>query len=186
LDIIAPIVDFNNMPIRKNGEIALGVGSGYVFKGIGERGKDGKVVFEDHSKSGEFVLAVMELWLEALHGKSLLSRGKMIVHPIGCKRSYTPDDQELDVNIPTTLGGVCMIHDGGNTGSTTKSAFIAKYILEKMHTASTSKLDREEMRTIFSDLRLELAKTAEHIPERRWKKLSQTLQKKIEESKNLH
>ena len=164
LATIAPIVDFNNMPINKGGEWVLGVGSGYVFKGLALRGKSGKVVFPDHSQSEPFVLAVMELWLEALHGKKLL--GEMIIHPVGCKRSYTPDDKELDVNLPTASGGLCMIHDGGNTGSTTKSPFIAKYILEKMRVGSEAD---------FSDIRAKLAKTPDQMPASRWKELSETL-----------
>ena len=179
LDTIAPIVDFNNMPIKKDGEFLLGVGSGYVFKGLAERDNKGKVSFPAHQNSELFVLAVMELWLEALHGKKLLSQSEIIIHPIGCKRNYTPDDQELDVNIPTTLGGVCIIDGGGNTGSTTKSSFIAKYIIEKMQTASAQKMDAEEMRNIFPKLRKKLAKTAEQIPASRWEELSEMLNKKV-------
>ncbi|MBI3573575.1 NAD(P)-binding protein [Candidatus Kaiserbacteria bacterium] len=167
---IAPIVDFNNMPINKDGKWVLGVGSGYVFKGLAERGKSGKVVFRDHSQSEPFVLAVMELWLEALHGKELL--GEMVIHPVGCKRSYTPDDKELDVNLPTTSGGICMIHDGGNTGSTTKSPFIAKYIVEKMKKASSEVMDGKAMQETFPILRESLGKTPEEIPASRWKELS--------------
>ncbi len=177
---IAPIVDFNNMPIRKNGKTLLGVGSGYVFKGVAERGKDGKVVFEDNPNSERFVLAVMELWLEALHGKTLLSKGKLVIHPKGCKRSYTPNDQELDINLPTTSGGVCMIHDGGNTGSTTKSSFIANYIVEKMRMVSRSEMDLETMHNAFLELRQKLAKTAEQVSTSRWKELSAMLNREIE------
>ncbi len=174
LNSIAPIVDFNNMPIRKDGKTLLGVGSGYVFKGLAERDAKGKVSFRDHRDSELFVLAVMELWLEALHGKELLSQGKTIVHPIGCKRSYTPDDQELDVNLPTVLGGVCMIHDGGNTGSTTKSAFIASYIVEKMKMASAP-MNSEVMKAEFGALRARMGKTPEQVPTGRWQELSSQL-----------
>lgn len=171
---IAPIVDFNNMPIIKNGETLLGVGSGYVFKGVAERGKDGKVIFEDNPSSGLFVLTVMELWLEALHGKELLSTGSIVIHPIGCKRSFTPTDQELDVNLQTESGGLCMIHDGGNTGSTTKSPFIAKYILEKMKIASTYSMDAKNA-GVFSEIRKGLSKSAYQVPTHRWEELSRIL-----------
>ncbi|MGH7882294.1 MAG: hypothetical protein ACREN8_05240 [Candidatus Dormibacteraceae bacterium] len=125
--------------------------------------------------SGQFVLTVMELWLEALHGKELLSSGIITVHPIGCKRSYTPNDQELDVNLPTTSGGVCMIHDGGNTGSTAKSPFIAHYIVQKMRMFSAIVMGGETMRENFSGLRQQLAKTVEQVPSHRWKELSTTI-----------
>lgn len=176
LDDIAPIVDFNNMPIRRNGQTSLGVGSGYVFKGVAKRGNDGRVEFKDTSKSGKFVLTVMELWLEALHGKELVSA--MTMHPVGCKRSYTPNDEELDVNIPTKSGGLCMIHDGGNTGSTTKSPFIAEYILEKMGVASKTGMEVVKVGE-FSELRTGLGRSAKDIPGSRWKGLSDDLNREV-------
>ncbi len=174
LKTIAPIVDFNNMPIKKDGKNLLGVGSGYVFKGLAKRGENGKVFFPEDVQSELFVLAVMELWLEALHGKELLSKAKMIIHPVGCKRSYTPDDQELDVNLPTAQGGLCMIHDGGNTGSTTKSPFIANYILQKMK-AVTAPIDVQVMQMNFAKLRQSMGKSPDDVPTKRWEELSASL-----------
>ncbi|MGH7882293.1 MAG: NAD(P)-binding protein [Candidatus Dormibacteraceae bacterium] len=46
LRYISPIVDFNNMPIRKNGQTLLGVGSGYVFKGLRNEAKRAKSYFK--------------------------------------------------------------------------------------------------------------------------------------------
>lgn len=175
LDMLAPIVDFNNMPLLIKGQSYLGVGSGYVFKGLAERGNDGKVFFSEDLKSEIFVLAVMSLWLEALHGKTLIKEEDIVVHPVGCKRSYTINDKELDVNIPTSLGGVCMIEGGGNTGSTTKSPFIAKYILNKMQAASKQGLSKEAMLKKFAIIRTELSKSADEVPTSRWDSLTETL-----------
>lgn len=176
---ISPIIDFNNMPIYQNGSVSLGVGSGYIFKGLGQRGKSKKIEFINDADSEKFVLKVMELWLEALHGKEWINKGKLVVHSIGCKRSFTPTDEELDINLRTSFGGICMIHDGGNTGSTTKSSFIADYILEKMRLSSHFAFDYAKLVQIFQDLRHRLARSVNDISLSRWNKLSQQLQEAI-------
>jgi hypothetical protein len=44
----------------------------------------------------------------------------------GCLRSWSPDDRELREILPTTAGGALLIEGGGNTGSATKSPFLAQ------------------------------------------------------------
>lgn len=178
LSAIAPIVDFNNMPIHKNGTVSLGVGSGYIFKGLAECDATGRACFTNDAMSEEFTLIVMELWLEALHGKRLLTDGaKTVVHRKGCKRSWTPNDRELDVNLPTISGGLCMMHDGGNTGSTTKSPFIAAYALAKIARA-------EKAGQGFAPLRRSLGKSVEEIGPEQWEKLTAKLARVLVEAQN--
>jgi hypothetical protein len=178
LSQIAPIVDFNNMPLRAGNMVSLGVGSGYIFKGLAE--SDPKlpgVMFAENVKSEQFTLTVMELWLEALHGKKLLRKGsRLIVHPTGCKRSWTADDRELDVNLPTASGGLCMIHDGGNTGSTTKSPFIAGYALRKIALTKRSEIPSTDA---LQELRESLGAKEEEIGPRQWRHLTQKLSRAV-------
>ena len=49
-----------------------------------------------------------------------------------CVRSFTPDDAELDVALPTEYGGVALLEGGGNTGTTNKAPFIAARAVERM------------------------------------------------------
>lgn len=171
---IAPIVDFNNMPINNQGKMILGVGSGYIFKGLAERKENNKVIFTNNKTSEQFTLLIMELWLEALHGKKLLTEDtKIVIHKEGCKRSWTPTDKELDINIPTSEGGLCMIHDGGNTGSTTKSPFIAEYVLCKIKLAS------KQASFSYDKLRYSLGKSSKDICSDDWAKLLNKLDKAV-------
>jgi hypothetical protein len=173
----ATIIDFNIMPIQKNDKVSLGVSSGYIFKGVAQRDETGKINFINNEISELYILTVMELWLEALYGKKLLTEGtKIIIHPKGCKRSWTPSDQELDINFPTISGGLCMIYDGGNTGSATKSPFIAEYTLQKNRGAKNNKQN-------FLDIRNSLGKTAEEIGVDQWEELTQNLDIVVEKAK---
>jgi hypothetical protein len=115
----------------------------------------------------------MELWLEALHGYDLLRHGTDIVrHREGCKRSWTFDVAELDVNLPTASGGLCMIHDGGNTGSTTKAPFISACVLRKIATCSGQP---QSLAQRCHDVRKEMGKTAVQIGRARWQEPTQSL-----------
>jgi glycine/D-amino acid oxidase-like deaminating enzyme len=179
LTAIAPIVDFNNMPVRLPGSVAVGISSGYVYKGLGERdGATGAVVFPDVERAEAFTLIVMELWQEALHGYEMLRYGTEIVrHRRGCKRSWTFDDVELDVNLPTASGGLCMIHDGGNTGSTTKAPFISAYVLQKIATCAGW---QQSLAQRCHDLRERMGKTAAQVPPHQWQALTHWLGRAVD------
>lgn len=132
LGTLAPIVDFNNMPIQHGDKKILGVGSGYIFKGFAHADKNGKSTFQNDEKSETFMLTIMELWLDVLHGRDVLNTGSMTAHKQGCKRSWTLGDAEIDLNLGTNDGGVCGIRGGGNTGDTSKSLMVARYNTELM------------------------------------------------------
>lgn len=166
---IAPIVDFNNMPIYDKHGTSLGIGSGYVFKGLPYADAQGKPSFTTHEASEKFTLTVMELWLEALHGKALLDTGQLVAHPVGCKRSWMADDRELDINYPTQDGGVMAIRAGGNTGDTTKSPFIAAYNIALMQASDKAACTKEELPEQASFHRNILRKTARDLTPSKWR-----------------
>jgi hypothetical protein len=190
---VAPIVDFNIMPIySEDGKAALGIGSGYIFKGLAEPDAKGRPAFlQDKNlkkyvqRSEKFVLALMELWLQALYGKELLDTGEMKIWKTGCKRSWTPDDQEVDRNNPTTEGGVLAIRGGGNTGDTTKSTFVAEYNLALLQAVDELQTEGKEItQRIISetarDVRASLRKKPEEVD---FAKLTAELKKKVAAAK---
>ncbi|MEO0606198.1 MAG: asparaginase, partial [Myxococcota bacterium] len=161
---VAPIVDFNNMPLRTSRGWALGVGSGYLFEGIAVPDAAGRPCFADSATERAFTLLVMQLWLEVLHGDSLLS-GSVVAHERGCRRSWTHDDRELDLNLPTTEGGVFGLRGGGNTGDTTKSAFVARYNVALLE-AATGRADTLD--ATARDLRAAMAREASDLDAPHW------------------
>ena len=178
LSDICPTIDFNNMPIRKNGMSILGCGSGYTFLGLAERSQGGRSMFPESTKAQEFTQLVMQLALEALYGKGLLESGSIKVRKRGCKRSWTPMDNELDVNRVTKDGGLLMIHGGGNTGSTTKAPFISHYILKKLdEIALNPERDHQELQAVFNGLRTQLADVS--VSPQQWAEKELVLQRSV-------
>jgi len=187
---IAPIVDFNIMPIySEDGKVTLGAGSGYIFKGLPEPDEKGDPKFEGDKdlRSQQFVLALMKLWLVVLYGTELLPIEKMNDLHKGCKRSWTINDKEIDRNIITADGGVLAIRAGGNTGDTTKSTFVAEYniallqAVDKMQ-ADGKKVTQKAIREIGRDARKSLRKKPEEVD---FEKLTAELDKKVADAKIL-
>ena len=112
-----PVVDLNISPIiGRFGQQLLLIGGGYLFVG--------KVPFElPHEaellmESDIHRVAKMyfgSVYLRAQSAGTLKQSGRI------CVRSFTPDDAELDVLLPTTGGGIAIMQGGGNTGTTTKA-----------------------------------------------------------------
>jgi hypothetical protein len=129
---ISPTVDFNIMPIYSGTEAKIGVGSGYVFTGIGTREEGGKIQFADSEKAQEFTQVMMQLWLAALYGEELLNECKMNVIKKPCTRSWTPQDMDNFLSLVTTDGGKAVFAGGGNTGTATKSPVEAERVLAEI------------------------------------------------------
>lgn len=185
LSDIVPIVDFNNMPIRKDGALTLGVGSGYIYKGMAYNDeKTGELTFSNNPEAEKFVLTVMELWLEVLHGKELLEQGTLKAHDKGCKRSWSINDKEMEIALPTKDGGVMVISGGGNTGCTTKSTLVAKVIVELMNAVQqAAKTTEERLREAYQEIRQEAAQTVEGMGADYWERKTEALGKAVEKAK---
>jgi len=157
-DVVAPVVDFNNMPLPGP---SLGVGSGYVFEGV-PTGEDAPR-FVPSERARRVTLLTIQLWLEALHGHDLLSCGRIVEHGTVCRRSWTADDREIDIQIPTDAGGILGVRGGGNTGDTTKSTLIARYNVELLDAASESGIDNGR------EIRRALGKSASDLGPQHWR-----------------
>lgn len=123
---LALLVDFNIMPLRRGS--SLGVGSGYVFAGLARREGDA-LAFGDTDGARRLTQVLMRLWLAALYGRGLPQRIAALPH--GCRRSWSWDDREWDVCLPTVSGGVLSVHGGGNTGTTSKAPYVARELVAR-------------------------------------------------------
>jgi len=129
---ISPTVDFSIMPIYSGTEAKIGVGSGYVFTGIGTRKEGGEIQFADSTKAQEFTQVMMQLWLAALYGEELLNECKMNVIKKPCTRSWTPQDMDKFLSLVTTDGGKAFFAGGGGTGTATKSPVEADRVVAEI------------------------------------------------------
>ncbi len=108
----------------------------------------------------------------------------------GCIRSWTPNDRELSVLLPTALGGVAIIDGGGNTGSTTKAPFVSKTAINFTQSldkteAKPGRLDAEELRTRYRQIRASLRRTKEDLPTSQWQRLENALNEAIAAAKSM-
>lgn len=102
----------------------------------------------------------------------------------GCIRSWTPNDRELSVLLPTALGGVAIIDGGGNTGSTTKAPFVSKTAIKFTQILDQAEvkpvcLDAEELQTTYHQVRASLRRTRDNLPASQWQRLENELNEAI-------
>lgn len=103
----------------------------------------------------------------------------------GCIRSWTPDDRELRVMIPTALGGVALIDGGGNTGSTTKALFVSKTAiaftksLDELGTLP-ERLGQPQLQADYEQIRASLRQTKEDLSTAHWQQLEDQLNEAIQ------
>lgn len=198
------IADLNIMPkVNADGSWELVIGSGYLFVGIypfeadleiGEPRPDQKL---EASRQAQvrlaealalraFVQVVSRVYDLQIDLESVLdgTDDQFDIPSKGCVRSWTPDDQELNVILPTTDGGVVFIDGGGNTGSTTKAPFNSKTLLKfvqslegaSSHHIAGMPTDLEER---YASIRCMLRKGREEISATRWQVLEDHLNEAV-------
>lgn len=190
------ICDLNVMPKHNpDGSWELVIGSGYLFVGVypfeGDAiiGQQSDMTTE--AKRQAQIQLVEELAIRAF--AQVVSRVYDLPIDIdavlagthdfidlpsrGCIRSWTPDDRELRVLIPTALGGVTLIDGGGNTGSTTKAPFVSRTAI-----TFTRSLDAngelpplEQLQTHYEQVRASLRRTKEDLSTADWQQLEAAL-----------
>jgi len=198
------ICDLNVMPkFNSDGSWELVIGSGYLFVGtypfkgdsimgqplpdsIAEADRQTQIKFAEELAIRAFAQVVSRVYDLNIDIDSVLSG----VHDYidfpskGCVRSWTPDDRELRVLIPTVLGGVAIVDGGGNTGSTTKAPFVSKtairftQALDELDTTSDL-LDLNELQSHYEQIRASLRRTKEDISSAQWQRLENALNESI-------
>jgi len=191
------IADLNIMPkVNADGSWDLVIGSGYLFVGIypfeadlemGEARSDqaremarlAQVQLAEELALRAFVQVVSQVYhLEIDIDAVIAGQDEWIDLPSkGCVRSWTPDDQELRVILPTTSGGIAFIDGGGNTGSTTKAPFISKTLVTLLQSLAVA-APQSAIPTLaerYEAIRCQLRKRAEEITTERWQTLEDAL-----------
>lgn len=194
------ICDLNVMPKHNpDGSWELVIGSGYLFVGtypfegdailgqplpdaIAEADRQTQIQFAEELAIRAFAQVVSRVYQVEIDVDAVLAG----THPFidlpsqGCIRSWTPDDRELRVLLPTMLGGVTIIDGGGNTGSTTKAPFVSKTAVRfaqsvDMYDAEVEMHNLQNLQTHYEQLRASLRRTKDALPTSRWQQLEDAL-----------
>lgn len=198
------ICDLNVMPkFNSDGSWDLVIGSGYLFVGtypfegdsimgqplpdsIAEADRQAQIKFAEELAIRAFAQVVSRVYDLNIDIDSVLAgTHDYIDFPSkGCVRSWTPDDRELRVLIPTALGGVAIVDGGGNTGSTTKAPFVSKTAIR--FTQALDALDTKpyllglnELQSHYEQIRASLRRTKEDISSVQWQHLEDALNESI-------
>lgn len=194
------ICDLNVMPKHNSdGSWELVIGSGYLFVGTypfegdllmgqplpdaaAEADRQTQIQLVEELAIRAFTQVVSRVYdLEIDLDAVLAGTHEFIDLPSkGCIRSWTPDDRELRVLIPTASGGVSMIDGGGNTGSTTKAPFISKTAVTFTRSldalgANPTSMDLEQLEACYEQIRSSLRRTKQDILVSRWQQLEDAL-----------
>lgn len=191
--VISPLVDFNIMPIVKKNVFQLGVGSGYIYLGFCQIDQKDKSQHLYHQRSRHFVHLLMQMWLEILYGKSSLQKSNLKIISQFCKRSWTYNDEELDISYLTGGCGLLTICGGGNTGSTTKAIFIADYVIEKIKFTEANYshlLENHDLSCAlnirkFQEVRSNMGLTADQVTCEKWAKKVDQLDSVLRKARKL-
>jgi len=198
------ICDLNIMPKHNaDGSWELVIGSGYLFVGtypfegdsilgqplpdaIAEAERQTQIQFVEELAIRAFAQVVSRVYdLEIDVDAVMAGTHDYIDLPSqGCVRSWTPNDRELSVLLPTALGGVTIIDGGGNTGSTTKAPFVSKTAIKFTQFLDQTEvkpghLDTEELKTCYHQIRASLRRTKEDLPTSQWQRLEDALNEAI-------
>lgn len=198
------ICDLNVMPkYNSDGSWELVIGSGYLFVGtypfegdsimgqpfldvIAEADRQTRIRFVEELAIRAFAQVVSRVYDLNIDIDSVLTGTHEYIDlpSKGCVRSWTPDDRELRVLMPTTLGGVAIVDGGGNTGSTTKAPFVSKTAIR--FTQSLDALDTKpdllnlnELQSHYEQIRASLRRTKEDISGAQWQCLEDALNESI-------
>jgi glycine/D-amino acid oxidase-like deaminating enzyme len=198
------ICDLNVMPKHNSdGSWELVIGSGYLFVGtypfegdsvmgqplpdaIAEADRQTRIKFVEELAIRAFAQVVSRVYDLNIDIDSVLTGTHAYIDlpSKGCVRSWTPDDRELRVLMPTTLGGVAIVDGGGNTGSTTKAPFVSKtairfaQALDALDTKSDL-LGLNELQAHYEQIRASLRRTKEDISSAQWQRLENALNESI-------
>jgi glycine/D-amino acid oxidase-like deaminating enzyme len=198
------ICDLNIMPKHNSdGSWELVIGSGYLFVGtypfegdsilgqplpddIAEAERQTQIQFVEELAIRAFAQVVSRVYdLEIDVDAVMAGTHDYIDLPSqGCVRSWTPNDRELSVLLPTALGGVTIIDGGGNTGSTTKAPFVSKTAIKFTQFLDQTEvkpghLDTEELKASYHQIRASLRRTKEDLPTSQWQRLEDALNEAI-------
>ena len=197
------VADLNIMPkFNSDGSWELVIGSGYLFVGIYpfeadlelgepqpiaalEQQRRARVQLAEELALRAFVQVVermynLEIDLEAVRAGT---HPQIDLPSRGCVRSWTPDDNELRVILPTAQGGILLIDGGGNTGSTTKAPFnseVARQFVQSLDAATGPLPPLATLEASYAAMRGSLRRTREQLPAERWQELEDTLNASIE------
>lgn len=198
------ICDLNVMPkYNSDGSWELVIGSGYLFVGtypfegdsimgqslpdsIAEADRQTQIKFVEELAIRAFAQIVSRVYDLDININSVLAgtHDYIDLPSKGCVRSWTPDDRELRVLIPTALGGVAIVDGGGNTGSTTKAPFVSKTAIcftQSLDVLDTKPelLDLIELQSRYERIRASLRRTKEDISSAQWQCLEDALNESI-------
>jgi hypothetical protein len=199
------ICDLNVMPKHNpDGSWELVIGSGYLFVGtypfegdavlgqplpdaIAEADRQTQIQFVEELAIRAFAQVVSRVYDLNLDLDTVLAGTHEFIDlpSKGCVRSWTPDDRELRVLIPTALGGVALIDGGGNTGSTTKAPFVSKTAIRFAESldgeaAHSSDVSLQELQTRYEHIRASLRRTQDDLPAAQWQRLEDALNDAIQ------
>jgi glycine/D-amino acid oxidase-like deaminating enzyme len=203
------ICDLNVMPKHNSdGSWELVIGSGYLFVGtypfegdsimgqplpdaIAETDRQTQIKFVEELAIRAFAQVVSRVYDLNIDVDSVLAgtHDYIDLPSKGCIRSWTPDDRELRVLVPTTLGGVTIVDGGGNTGSTTKAPFVSKtaiYFTQSLDALDTKPelLDLNELQARYEQIRASLRRTKENISSSQWQRLEDALNEAIKSAQS--
>ncbi|MEM9214188.1 MAG: FAD-dependent oxidoreductase [Cyanobacteria bacterium P01_F01_bin.150] len=198
------ICDLNVMPKHNaDGSWELVIGSGYLFVGtypfegdaimgqplpdaVKEGDRQTQIQFVEELAIRAFAQVVSRVYdLDIDMDAVLAGTHDYIDLPSnGCVRSWTPDDKELRVLMPTVAGGMAIIDGGGNTGSTTKAPFVSQSMIRFTQaidkTVKPMEMGQEVLQTFYEDIRASLRRTVDDLPKSRWQELEDALNAAVE------
>lgn len=193
----AQVTDINAMAHCHGGTWDLICGSGYGFVGVYPGEGDGDPPQAPQDAQGRqqqrtaqtaealMVQALVEV-VQRVYGLDLDAQAilggtdpQVDLPSRGCLRSWTPDDRELRTLLPTTTGGLLVIHGGGNTGSTTKAPFISQVALALAHHWDDQPPPWASLAATYEALRQRHRKTPQHLPPTQWQQLEDNLHRAI-------
>ncbi|MFM7426388.1 MAG: FAD-dependent oxidoreductase [Elainella sp.] len=197
------ICDLNVMPKHNpDGSWELVIGSGYLFVGtypfegdavmgqplpeaIAEADRQTQIRFVEELAIRAFAQVVERVYHLDIDIDAVLAgtHDYIDLPSKGCIRSWTPDDRELRVLLPTALGGVTIIDGGGNTGSTTKAPFVSQAAVQFTQYLDAANLQPElqpesNLQTLearYEQIRASLRRTQADLPVFQWQKLENDL-----------
>lgn len=194
------ICDLNVMPKHNaDGSWELVIGSGYLFVGlypfagdsimgqplpeaIAEADRQTQIQFVEELAIRAFAQVVSRVYDLKIDIDSVLAGTHEFIDlpSKGCVRSWTPDDRELRVLMPTALGGITIIDGGGNTGSTTKAPFVSKTAIRFTQAldalnAKPDLLDLNTLQADYEQIRASLRRTKEDISSDQWQQMEDSL-----------
>lgn len=184
------ICDLNVMPkIHADGTWELVIGSGYIFVGTYDDDTY-EESYENIGFSEELAIRAFAQIVSKIYDipidcdKVLKGTHEYIDLPSkGCVRSFTPDDKELRVIIPTQGGGILVIDGGGNTGSTTKAPFISATGVNFIESIDQTGMgEQKEIEERYEETRAQLRKSRQQLGKEDWQRLEDDLNDAIQKS----